>query len=248
MAPGRKSGAARQCIGMAAAVALSTASMVFADPAASASFQVNPVQIILPSDRRSASLEITNSDAAPVAIRVTAFAWTQIDGGDVHVETSNVIASPPIFTVPPGKSQLVRIGLKDRAGPGAYRVVLEEIPREERVAGQIKVLLRMDLPLYLVPKGGGTPELRWSAWRDGDGELFIKGQNFGPVHGEVVELSAEQDGSRTVLSQQMGVVLPGSARIWQIARHPDFQVGAPFVLKVRSPASETQTRIVLEQR
>lgn len=248
MAPWTKSGAARLCVGMVIAVAVSIGSMVFADPAGSASFQVNPVQIVLPSDRRSASIKITNSDAAPVAISVTALAWTQIDGRDVHVETSNVIASPPIFTIPPGKSQLVRIGLKDRGGPRAYRVVLEEIPSEERVAGQVRVLLRLDLPLYLLPKAGGTPELRWSAWRDGAGDLFIKGQNFGPVHGQVVELAAEQDGSRTVLSQQMGVVLPGSARIWKIAGDPDLQVGAPFVLQVRSPASETQTRIVLEQR
>src|SRR3990170_3108661 len=82
-----------------------------AGPASAGSFTVNPVNITLPAGRQAASLTLTNSDAAPVSVLVQTYAWTQVDGVDVHTPTDNIIASPPIFTIAPGKTQLVRIGL-----------------------------------------------------------------------------------------------------------------------------------------
>jgi fimbrial chaperone protein len=230
------------------ALAWLIAGATFAGPASAGSFSVNPVHINLPADRQAASLTITNSDAASVAVRVVALEWRQVDGVDVHTPTNNVIVSPPIFTIAPGKTQLVRIGLKNRAGASAYRVVFEEIARQLPVEGQIQITLRLDLPLYVLPKGGGKARLSWRAWRDRSGELTVEGRNSGLLHGQVVELSAVQNGERHVLSTQMGVVLPSSARFWKVGKLPELQAGAPLVLTVRSPAGETHTQLLLEQR
>ena len=218
------------------------------DPAWAGSFRVNPIHITLPADRQITSLMITNSDTATVSVRVVALAWTQVDGVDVHAPTNNVIASPPIFSIPAGKTQLVRIGLKNRDGVGAYRVIFEEIPLQQPTDGQIRVTLRLDLPMYLLPKDGGKADLRWRAWRDGAGDLFVEGNNVGALHTQVVELSAHSGGSDKKLSTNMGVVLPNSSRVWKIGDGPDLKVGAPFILKVRGPAGETQTKISLDQR
>lgn len=233
---------------MVAAFASSIGVATMAAPVSAASFSVNPVNINLPADRQAASLTLTNSDAAPVSVRVLTYAWTQVDGIDVRTPTDNVIASPPIFTMAPGKSQLVRVGFKSRPPAGAYRVIFEEIPREKPVENGIQVNLRLDLPLYLRPKGGGKAQLSWRAWRDGNGELFVEGRNSGSAHGQVLELSAEQGGKRQHLSRQMGVVLPASARFWKIGKRPELQAGAPLVLTVRSSTGETKTQIILEQR
>lgn len=238
----------RQANLVVAALALAGASIGLPAPAAAGSFKINPVQITLPTDRQAASLKITNSDAAPVSIRVTALAWSQVDGRDVYTPTSNVITSPPIFTIAAGKTQLLRIGLKSRGDAAAYRLLVEEIPREQPADGQIKVLLRLNLPLYLLPKGGGKADLSWSAWRDASGDLFVEGRNRGLLHSQVLELSADQSGRRSILSKQMGVVLPGSARQWKIGSRADLKVGAPLLLSIRSPTSETRTQLVLEQR
>ena len=238
---------ARRRIGIAAALALLSGGMLFAGQAAAGSFKVNPVQIHLPAGRNAASLNITNSDAAPVSIRVTAFAWAQVDGIGVYTPTSDVIASPPIFTIPAGKTQLIRVGLRHRSS-SAYRVQFEEIPREQAADGQIKVLLRLNLPLYLMPKGGGKADLRWSAWRGRSGELVIEGRNRGTVYAQVVELSTGQGTSRNILSAQMGVVLPGSARRWKIAKQPGLPAGTRLALNIRNATSETQTQILVEQR
>lgn len=231
----------------AAALAWLIAGAALAGPALAGSFKVDPVRINLPADRQTASLTIANSDAVPVAVRVVALEWTQVDGTDVHKPTGNVIASPPIFTIAPGKTQLVRIGLKNRDAARAYRVVLEEIPRQVPIDGQIQVTLRLDLPLYVLPKGGGKSDLRWRAWRDATGDLFVEGSNAGSLYGQVVELAAQQ-GAQQLRSTEIGVVLPGSARRWKIGKGSNFKVGLPLALKVRSAAGETQIQVTLEQR
>lgn len=230
------------------AIAALMCSLIAAVPAIAGTFGINPVQINLPSNRKAASLIVTNGDAAPVSVRVKTYAWSQVDGKDVYSATSNVIASPPIFTIPAGKKQLVRVGLRSASEARAYRVVFEEIPSQAPEGGQIKVLLTLNLPLYLLPSSGGKAEVSWTAWRSAGGDLFVQGRNSGPAHSQVVELSAEHPSGNTILSKQMGVVLPGSARLWKVGPQPRFKTGAPIMLKVRSASSETRTQIVLEQR
>ena len=243
-----KTGKPRMSLRLMAALTGLIVGAVHTGPALAGSFTVNPVNINLPADRKAASLTVTNSGAAPVSVRVQTYAWTQADGSDVRTPTTNVIASPPIFTIPAGKTQLIRVGLRNQAGPGAYRIVLEEIPRDRPLEGQIQVNLRLDLPLYVLPKGGGKADLSWRAWRDGSGDIFVEGSNSGSAHLQVIELSAEQGGKWRRLSQQMGVVLPGSARRWKAGKLVDLTARAPLRLKIRSSSGESQAQIVLEQR
>jgi fimbrial chaperone protein len=228
--------------------AVSIAAAAIAVPASAGSFRVNPVQIKLPADQQAASLTITNSDAAPVAIRVVTLAWSQPNGEDKFGPTSNVIVSPPIFTIPAGGTQLVRVGLKNRGAESAYRVILEEIPRQQPIDGEVQVILRLNLPLYLIPKGGGTPDVSWHAWRTSDGNIDVEGRNCGTLYEQVAELSAEADGKAEILSKQLGVVLPGSSRIWKVRGSTLLHSGGSFTLKVRSSAGEIEVPIRLESR
>ena len=217
-------------------------------PASAGSLKVNPVHINLPADRQSVSLKMTNSDAAPVSVRVATYVWTQVDGRDVYTATNNVIVSPPMFTIPATQTQLVRIGLRNRGGPGAYRVIFEEIPSDNPVDGQIQINLRLNLPFYVLAKGRAKPDLSWKAWREPSGEMVVEGRNRGSLHSQVLSLAADHGGRRHSLSTQMGVVLPGSARQWAIGKHPEFSVGTPLLLTVKGSAGETQTHKVIERR
>lgn len=217
-------------------------------PASAGSFSVNPVQISLPHDRQATSLTIKNSDVVPVSVRVQTLAWTQVDGTDRYSATSNLIVSPPIFTIRPGATQLVRIGLRNGKNDSAYRVILEEIPRQNPVQGQVQVTLRLNMPLYVLPKGGGKAEVNWRAWRDRSGSLLIEGQNRGTLFHKVTELHAESNGQTVVLAKQMGVILPGSSRIWKALPAMQLRTGTQFTVIARSPGGVTQTRVLLESR
>jgi len=232
------------------AATLFVASLAFltVEPVSAGSFQVNPVNIPLTPNQAATSLTLKNSDREPVAVRVLAFKWTQVDGRDVYSETKDVIASPPIFTVPAGGTQLVRIGLRNRIAGSAYRVILEEIPRQMPADTGIQVALRLNLPLYVLNKQGRA-DVQWRAWRSGADDLVLEARNLGAIHSQVQEIaSVDASGNKTVLSTEMGVVLPGSARLWKVERRPDIATGAPLTLVLQSPGGEWRSKAVVERR
>lgn len=213
------------------------------------SFEVDPVNLTMAAGQGRTSLAIKNSDADPVAVRVSAYRWTQKDGVDVYSETEDIIASPPIFTIAPGGTQLVRLGLRGRSGGNAYRIFVEEIPRQRPDNAQVQVVLRLNLPLYLQLEKSGKPALSWRAWRDTGGDLFIAASNGGPVQAQVLEIAAEaEDGGSKVLSRELGVVLPGSVRHWNAGKAAGFGVGSIMRLRIRDADGETPASIVVERR
>ena len=206
---------------------------IAAAPAAAASLQVNPVNLVLPADRQSTSLTIRNNDAAPVAVRVVTYGWSQEGGRDVYSPTNDVIVSPAIFTIGAGAGQLVRVGLRARTAK-AYRVIFEEIPRPQSNR-PIQVALRLNLPLYLVPPGAAKPALSWSLRRTASGDLVVEGRNSGNLQAQILGFDVEdKDGRRTTLSQEMGVILPASSRDWKAGVHPEFRIGTPLLLRIRN--------------
>ena len=94
------------------------------------SFQVGPVSATLTADQPVAALTVRNTGGAPAVIQLEAMAWSQAAGKDTYVPTSDILATPPIFTVAPGASQVIRVGSR---APGvqeerAERLFLREGP------------------------------------------------------------------------------------------------------------------------
>jgi len=233
---------------LAATLFAASLGLLGASSAAAGSFQVNPVHIALAPDRAATSLTVKNDDREAVSVRVHTYRWTQDQGEDVYSATSDVIASPPIFTIPAGGTQLIRLGLRTRTAGAAYRVVLEEIPRKELSSSGIKVALRLNLPFYIL-NSGGKPDVRWTASRDNAGDVVIEAANRGSLHAQILEIDAiGPAGKETILSKTMGVVLPGSAKRWKIGRRPEFAIGAPLLLKIRGPSGVIQAKVVVEKR
>jgi fimbrial chaperone protein len=246
--PARKQACVR-ALRAALASSLLITGLLAGSPAAAGSFQVNPVHVTMAANRNTASLTIRNSEATEVAVRVTAYRWTQEKGEDVYSETTDVIASPPIFTIAAGGTQLVRVGLKGRLAGGAYRVVLEEIPGKQTIGSQVQVTLRLNLPLYLLPPKGGAADLKWRAWRDGTGHWFVEAANRGSLHAQILEIGATTAaGKSIVLSRQMGVVLPSSARYWKLGPRPGLETGTPLLLNIRHSTGESREKVQVEQR
>ena len=110
-----------------------------AAPALAGTLQINPVLLEVDASRRTALVTLRNVESEPVTIRSYALAWNQEGGEDAYAETSALIVSPPIFTIPAGGTQLVRIGLRSPAAARqAYRLIIEEVP-EARPAEGIRV-------------------------------------------------------------------------------------------------------------
>lgn len=217
-------------------------------PAAAGSFQVNPVNIELAAGETATSFTIKNIDDAPVAVRVHSYKWTQAHGRDVRTETREVIISPPIFTIPAGATQIVRLGLRNRTAGDAYRIVVEEIPGPKPAGVGIQVALRLDLPFYVL-KEGGSPDITWAWWRNVSGELVLEARNHGSRHAQVIAIEATgPTGAITLLSSEMGVILPGGARQWTIDNDVQVAPGTPLLLNVSSASGETRANVIFESR
>lgn len=225
---------------------LTAALLLSSSLATAGSFQVNPVNILLAPDKAATSVTMKNSDKEPVSVRVLTYRWTQSNGQDVYTETDDLIASPPIFTMAAGGTQLVRFGLRTRTAGASYRVIFEEIPREKPATTGIQVALRLNLPLYVLNKGGEA-NVSWKALRTEEGEVVLEAHNQGSLHAQILEISStDTAGKKTQLSKDMGVVLPNGARHWKVGKRPELTIGTPLLLKVRTSQRETQAEVVVQ--
>ena len=102
-----------------------------ASVASAASLGVSPVRVTLSESQSMGSLTVRNDGTEPASLQMEMLNWSQAEGQDVLMPTRELLANPPIFTVPAGGSQLVRVGLR-RAPDGqrelTYRLVLQELP------------------------------------------------------------------------------------------------------------------------
>ncbi|HEX8655564.1 MAG TPA: fimbria/pilus periplasmic chaperone [Allosphingosinicella sp.] len=204
-----------------AALLAAAAALALPAPATAGSLQVDPIRLEINTGRRTATLRVRNQEQAPVTIRAYALDWTQPDGEDRYVETSGVIASPPIFTIPGGGTQLIRIGLRNPAGgPRAYRLMVEEVPQASP-GGGVQVALRLNLPLFVSIQPGTAAELAWSAARGADGRWTVEAANSGRNYVRVEPAAAEAaTGIDFADGTNLGVVLPGSSRRWVVSDEP----------------------------
>lgn len=202
---------------VACGAALALATGVPAAPALAGTLQVNPILVQIDPSRRTATVTVRNAEAAPVTIRAYPLAWRQAQGDDVYEDTSALIVSPPIFTIPPGGTQLVRVGLRSpSATPQSFRLMIEEVP-EANPEGGIRVALRLNLPFYVSMPAGEPGDLRWNVARSGDGGWTVEAAN--PGRGYVrLDRSAVQGATGLSFADTVnfGTVLPGATRRWQL--------------------------------
>jgi len=88
-----------------------------ASVASAASLGVSPVRVTLSESQSMGALTVRNDGTEPASLQMEMLNWSQAEGQDVLTPTRELLANPPIFTVPAGGSQLVRVGLR-RGPPG----------------------------------------------------------------------------------------------------------------------------------
>jgi fimbrial chaperone protein len=202
------------------AAALSAAALwLIPGPALAGSIQVRPIRFSVAHARPIGSVTVSNAADEPVSVRVVTLRWTQRNGEEVYEPTDDLLASPPIFTIPAGKSQLVRVGLRKVSGDAeaAYRVILEEIPQATASDGGIRIALRLNLPFYKEPKARGAARVRWTAAYSQEGRLTVQAANGGSVHDQINRIDAiDVAGKRVTLVDTASVLLPGSSKSWTV--------------------------------
>lgn len=202
-------------------LALCAAVLVCQTAAWAGSFQVNPIRVDLTPRAQTAALSVKNTGEESVVVQVSLEAWSQDSEKDVYTATKELLATPPVMTIPPNEERIVRVGLRrapDRARELSYRLFLQEVPPPPKPGFQgLVVALRIGLPVFVAPaQGQAAPRIVWKGTRMPDGKLKISATNEGTAHLQVADISvATADTGNTVANHSgLTYVLPDQRREW----------------------------------
>lgn len=179
-----------------------------------AEVQISPTRINLDGDRRVVALTLDNTSDRDISFQTELSGWIQSEDGDQYEPTSDLLVTPPIFTVPAGEQQILRVGLRrppDRDRELSYRLFIQELPEStpEGFTG-LQVVLRMSLPVFVAPPEAiPDHDLSWRLGYDEDGQPRLEVRNRGNGHAQITNL-ALQLGDRRIEPGSMFYVLPDS--------------------------------------
>ena len=183
-------------------------------------FHLAPIRIELSAQKANAILQIVNESDDPVTVQIHAVDWKANGSDEVFSDSSEILVNPPIATMPPKGSQLVRLAIRHPVpitAERAWRLIVEEVPQPPK-AGVISMVLKISIPVFQKPEvGQAAPQLAWNVSNTNDGSLQLTASNSSNVHVQVKALTLTPLGteSQSIISS-MAYVLPQGTHIWVI--------------------------------
>lgn len=219
---------------------------------------VTPVAIHMGGAINRATVNVVNYGAEPVTMQAETIVWKRVSGVDEYGETTHVMVNPAMFTIEPGGSQVVRVGLRQRneqAVESTYRLVLREVPvandKVENDGTAVRVLVAMRLPIYVAPDQV-VQDQKWTVRQTAD-SVQVALQNDGNVHYKVGGIrlrskAADAAGPALASSNDGAVLFPGESRTFALKRSGEAAVGSqPVVLEVFTDRGPEYIPVVLDK-
>jgi fimbrial chaperone protein len=182
------------------------------------SLSVVPVNIFLPPGQKATTLTVTNQGTSQTTIQIRAFAWNQQGDDDQLTTSDEVVVSPPLASIAPGASQVVRLILRKtpQGREATYRVLIDQIPPPAE-AGVVHVVLRMSIPIFAQPMTRALPHVQYHIEAHA-GQLILVGINDGLRHEAIrnIELSTSDGRTLKETPSSSPYILAGVTRRWHI--------------------------------
>jgi fimbrial chaperone protein len=223
-------------------------------PAFAGSIAVNPIRVNLSATQTTSPLVVRNSGAEPSVVQLQIVTWSQQDGKDVLVPSRALLATPPIFTVPAGGSQTVRVGLRQRTDAnieGSYRLILQEVPPPPKPEFRgLQVALRLSVPVFVAPAAAPTTTLAWQAnvtTTPDSHALRIASLNTGNAHVQVLGFKLFSGGVELPLASpaESAYLLPGQRREWNLRLTSAPPAGGDIRIEARTDAGDMQASVAV---
>jgi fimbrial chaperone protein len=209
-----------------------------------ASFSVEPTRIFLKNSPQIA-LKVGNAGESEVFVQSELMAWVQQDEKDVYTTSRDILVSPPMFKIPPGGEQTVRVRLM-RGDTSklerAYRLFLQEVPQSQSNQSMVSTTLKMGVPIFIQTEKTDPVQLSWRASRTSDG-INIQVNNTSNSHIQFTSLEFSLPNGRVLSDEKVFVyVLPGKSFHWDIKLNQPVQ-GNHIILKASSDRDEIEAKV-----
>jgi fimbrial chaperone protein len=196
------------------------AALLACSPARAQGLEVTPTNVLLAPGQTAAALTVANHEDHKVSFQIRGFAWRQDGQGNDILEPSDaLLASPPIATIEPGASQVVRLILRQppQGQEATYRILFDQLPPPHE-AGVVRILLRLSIPVFSEPQTQVAPRLHWRIANE-NGRWWLIVTNDGNRHLTLGNLKLVGPDQREL---QVDVrspphILAGATRRWPIA-------------------------------
>lgn len=227
----------------------------YASVASAGTIGVSPLRLTFEDSNKIESLTVRNEGTEPVIMQMGILSWSQREGKAVFTATREIIGNPPIFTVPAGGAQIIRVGLRrtpDAQRELTYRIILEEVPPPPNSDfSGTQFYMRMSLPVFVLPKVEAKPILRWRASRNAEGALKINLTNDGNAHIQIKNftLSLPESAQPWATQQTADYVLSDKSRDWILPVNADYPTPPPGVtlkLVALTDAGEIEAKVLIE--
>ncbi len=214
--------------------------------AEAASIHVRPTGIELQAPAAASVLTLTNKGREMITAQIRVFRWKQVGGRDVLEPTRDVVASPPILRMRPGREnviRVVRVTKRPVKGEESYRLIIDQIPDKKRKGVGVVFAMRYSIPVFFHDRGATPPRITWKAARKGR-TLVLTASNAGTRHERIAKLKVVNGrGKSFVISRGLaGYVLGNSTRVWKVRTRVPMTgvitikgqgINGPFSKKVR---------------
>jgi fimbrial chaperone protein len=194
------------------------------DGAGAGDLAIAPIRVNFAGEQNTYVVRLTNAGKQMTPVQVEAKAWSQTDtGADLYQATDELIAVPPIFRLPPGETQLVRVGFM--GAPAAdrettYRLFFTELapaPASSGEKAQVSMRLRISIPVFVAPTIVARPRVEYVDVQREDGVFKVALRNPGNTHVQIQKLSAMAGLSDDRnFGRASGYLLPGVTRRFSI--------------------------------
>jgi fimbrial chaperone protein len=178
-------------------------------PALAAKFSVSPVRVYLSAEARTGLMRIQNHSDRTIRLQVETMVWAEaLDGEMLLTPTKDLVAFPTFFSIPAGEHRTLRVGVPTapKGTERSYRVFVTELPDPEAVPegiSQIRMLLRMGMPVFVTPKGAkARPRLEGLRLEDGEARFTLANSGDAHTRSTAVRIWAENVDGETVFEKK----------------------------------------------
>lgn len=214
---------------------------------AAASILIWPIDPVIEDNQQATALWLENRDSKPVYMQIRVLGWQQTGGKDDYRNQSEVVASPPVATILPGKRQLIRLIKQTPVAAGqerSYRILVDEVPIKDKDGAApdkgaqmgLKFQMRYSVPLFVSGKDVWTkqdfehprdyatanqPKLSYRLLQQ-NSQRWLDVRNDGIVHARLSQVSVQ---GKPLNNGLLGYVLPGSQMRFALPPSGSFTAG-----------------------
>lgn len=122
-----------------------------------ASATIVPVNIEISKNNKIATMTVQNNDYTPKKFQLLLLKRVYENGTEEYKETTDLVATPVTFTLHGGKTQLIRLALKNTQNFSTrekdYRIMIRELPRrvkiENNISSTVNLVVQHSIPITI---------------------------------------------------------------------------------------------------